>query len=723
MPFFVRGTDFNMDKNLKILILGAVAIIVIAILGSAYFNSQQAEPIPDLEVESVLDLGRSTLRVPQGGTGQSSFPPNALLATGSTASSTPLVATTTPTFNNFVATSTTATSTIEGFLTIGTSTPHQESMLNIESTNVDYHGLKITGAASQVEHLLSLENNAGTELFTVEDSGETEIFHVATEDFDHGLHVTTDAAGFGSVNGILIDYDTGAVAGGEEATAILISLNRTDSTGGEVHGIVCGATSGSAEAECIEVGVGITVIEHSSGTFGDPLVASSTDNGTLFIDFATSTTENATIFVDDNDEITVGSASQFGSIEVTLVTVASGAGIQPTFEFSSSNDGVFTTFAPVDGTNGFRANGAISFEIDDLPTWVTGSDGNFLIRITRTQNGLGTSPVERQIQLAATTEYFWNSDGAILVENLFASSTLVVDGLVLFNGGLTLETGDTFTLNGDAFTDLTGTGLTISSNTLIPDLTGGTGITFSNPTVSFDCSEVEGVGINCSGENITLDATGDWTGTLDLLEAASFLRSDAADTATGALQLLGGATTTELSVFTDARFGATATSTFDGSGNLLINAAGTLTIPQSATCDSNANGEICHDTTDDQFMVDGRVIQTKVRIWGVTIASTSPAFINASTTPIAPELDGYTMTEIRCFTTGSGSPTKVIAIQDLSENTTEDITCAETVTSDDGSITNAAVTAAEQMVIDFGSSGGTQVDYVTISVFGTWTRE
>ena len=34
------------------------------------------------------------------------------------------------------------------------------------------------------------------------------------------------------------------------------------------------------------------------------------------------------------------------------------------------------------------------------------------------------------------------------------------------NGGLTLETGDTFTFNGDAFTDLTGTGLTISSGAL-----------------------------------------------------------------------------------------------------------------------------------------------------------------------------------------------------------------------------------------------------------------
>ena len=75
-----------------------------------------------------------------------------------------------------------------------------------------------------------------------------------------------------------------------------------------------------------------------------------------------------------------------------------------------------------------------------------------------------------------------------------------------------------FGINSEYFTDLTGTGLTISSGTLIPNLTGGTGITFSNPTVSFDCSEVEGTGINCATEAITLDATGDWTGTLDTWE-------------------------------------------------------------------------------------------------------------------------------------------------------------------------------------------------------------
>ena len=58
----------------------------------------------------------------------------------------------------------------------------------------------------------------------------------------------------------------------------------------------------------------------------------------------------------------------------------------------------------------------------------------------------------------------------------------------------------------------------------------GTGILGGGASaLGFDCSEVEGTGINCESEAITLDATGDWTGTLDSIEGASFLRSDAAD--------------------------------------------------------------------------------------------------------------------------------------------------------------------------------------------------
>ena len=156
-------------------------------------------------------------------------------------------------------------------------------------------------------------------------------------------------------------------------------------------------------------------------------------------------------------------------------------------------------------------------------------------------------------------------------------------------------------------------------------------------------------------------------------------------------------------------------------GNLTISTSGFLVIPASATCDSNADGEICHDTTDNQLIVDGAVVPTtNVKIWSVTVASTSPAFISGGLLAIPTQLDGYTMSAIRCkIDTGTN---KALAIEDASANSTESITCLSSVTSDDGSITNAVVTAAEEMYINFGATSGA-VDTVTISVFGNWTRE
>jgi hypothetical protein len=154
---------------------------------------------------------------------------------------------------------------------------------------------------------------------------------------------------------------------------------------------------------------------------------------------------------------------------------------------------------------------------------------------------------------------------------------------------------------------------------------------------------------------------------------------------------------------------------------LTIGASGTLVIPAGTACDSNADGELCHDTSDNQLILDGAVVgKTVDKIWSVTVASTSPAFVSAGLLKVPTELDGYVMTAIRCSVEGGTS--KVIAVEDASANSSEDITCTTSVTSDDGSITNATATAAEEMYIDFGASSGT-VDYVSISVFGTWTRD
>lgn len=74
-------------------------------------------------------------------------------------------------------------------------------------------------------------------------------------------------------------------------------------------------------------------------------------------------------------------------------------------------------------------------------------------------------------------------------------------------------------------------------------LTGGTGITESSGTLSFDCSEVEGVGINCATEAITLDATGNWTGELDGYDGSEFAVLAENETVTGQYTFSAGTTT------------------------------------------------------------------------------------------------------------------------------------------------------------------------------------
>ncbi|MEK7614039.1 MAG: hypothetical protein AAB439_04165, partial [Patescibacteria group bacterium] len=161
-----------------------------------------------------------------------------------------------------------------------------------------------------------------------------------------------------------------------------------------------------------------------------------------------------------------------------------------------------------------------------------------------------------------------------------------------------------------------------------------------------------------------------------------------------------------------------------GTGNLLVE--NIFVAPQGTAPTVTSAGAIAVDTSGDDMLLvadeggTARAIPLLQKIWSVTVASTSPAFIAASTLPVPVQLDGYTINDIRCKVDGGTS--KVIAVEDASANATEDITCAATVTSDDGTITNATATAAEEMYIDFGATSGA-VNYVTITVYGYWTRE
>lgn len=337
-----------------------------------------------------------------------------------------------------------ATSTFPvGDVVIGTSTPPigiKDSALLVQPFSADEHGIIIQGFTGQSEHIFMILNDVSQQLLTVAASGEVEIFHTATEDGDHALHIEADSNGFGGVNGLFIDYDTGNIAGGEEASAIFITLDRLASTGGEVHGIVCNATSGSAQAECLEVGAGAIVIEQHIGTFGDMDSCTQSPGLTDILSSCTSVSTDATLFTNNTDQLVIGDAAKFSQLEVQLAT-NSNKNINATFEFSTGSD-TWTFFAPNDGTIGFQDSALITWEVDDLSGWATGTSTRFYIRIIRTRVGnISTLPVEDLLQISATTEAKWDENGVIQVPHINATTTLI-DTLTLTNA-LTVANGGT----------------------------------------------------------------------------------------------------------------------------------------------------------------------------------------------------------------------------------------------------------------------------------------
>ena len=285
----------------------------------------------------------------------------------------------------------------------------------------------------------TLQVGAGT--FTDPDTvhifGSARISHTATENDDHAVEIDVDAAGFSDVKALDINYITGAISAGEDEEIILINIDESNSTGGRIAAIeVLSTTSGSSKEEALFVGVGIDPIEHLSGTFAnaDSVLSNSTS---ISNSVQSGGAGGVSIFVSDDDTITIGSAVKFEEIEIILAVGASQGGIGPTFAFS--NGGGFTSFGPVDSTNGFRNTGIIAYEDSDIPTWAIDGNSEFTIKITRTRNNLTTTPIIDLLQIAAATEFKWNSSGNLTINNITSSGEVSITG-----GNLTVKRSDGF---------------------------------------------------------------------------------------------------------------------------------------------------------------------------------------------------------------------------------------------------------------------------------------
>lgn len=254
-----------------------------------------------------------------------------------------------------------------------------------------------------------------------------DVVHTAELNDDHALEIDVNAAGFGDVKALDIDYIPGAITATEEEAVILINIDDSATVGGDIVGLEVLAVPGTATIHALEAGAEIHPILQQSGTFGDmdSALVNSTDRLTEFL----STASNVQIFVADDDTVTIGDAAKFEELSFSLAAFASGGGVRPTFEYSTgSNPTTYAEFSPIDGTNGFRNSGVIAWQDAQLDGWVVDGNSEFLIRITRTRNNLGGIPTESKVQIAAVVEYSWDKDGDVKIKDVEVDGALNHDG-------------------------------------------------------------------------------------------------------------------------------------------------------------------------------------------------------------------------------------------------------------------------------------------------------
>jgi hypothetical protein len=240
------------------------------------------------------------------------------------------------------------------------------------------------------------------------------ITHTSVEADDLAVEIVANAAGFSGAKALDIDFITGAQTAGNEDAAIVINIDDTLATGGEVYGMEVLVTPGLATVTAMRAGALVNPLEQLAGTFAD---ADSVLNIAVDVTAAVASGGAGAIsaFVADNDTFTIGDAAKFEELSFTLGTVASGSGIAATFEFSTGS-GTWASFGPTDGTNNMKNTGVIAWDNADVLTWAVGTSGDYLIRITRTRNSLGTTPIIDEVQKAAVVEYGWDKDAYITIK-------------------------------------------------------------------------------------------------------------------------------------------------------------------------------------------------------------------------------------------------------------------------------------------------------------------
>lgn len=172
-------------------------------------------------------------------------------------------------------------------------------------------------------------------------------------------------------------------------------------------------------------------------------------------------------------------------------------------------NGAETTYSDLSMSGGditFTGSGSVSFSNEGSQLYnFLGNGVNLIIDASgvNTTNKTLTAPNESGT-IALTSYLDWNLESDGTLDTASTSATVTAHNFTASSSATStlpnLSVTGAISLLGEYFTNFT---------TYVRSLfTGGTGITLTNGDISFDCSEVEGTGINCVGEAITLDTTG-----------------------------------------------------------------------------------------------------------------------------------------------------------------------------------------------------------------------
>jgi hypothetical protein len=319
--------------------------------------------------------------------------------------------------------------------------------------------------------------------------------------------------------------------------------------------------------------------------------------------------------------------------------------------------------------------------------------------------------------------------------SMLALATTTGNHLTLRNGNYTWfqkvnDTGSYF------FGTTSSTYATATHSALIVPATGGlivggsgSSTLLNGITIQNGCYSVNGT---CIGSGGTLTGAGSankfayWT-------SANNLSYDASVSWDSTLAQVSG---TGLSFTRSTTTNATSTDLFSTRGLIstfigtVANFITTLVVPNGTAPTVDRVGGIAFDTTDNQFLVGTStesgasavgVLPTVQKIWGATVASTSLEMVSGGRLWLPPQRDGFTVKEIHCAVDAGTSV--VINLSNSGGTTDSDtVTCDADGAVDTAMSTNYTYAAGSLNSLEIGTVTGS-VDYLTFSIWGTYTRE